>query len=248
MEVRNRVALVTGSTSGIGAQIARDLHARGAQVVLNSANSPDQGHKLSEELVGSRYFRADISVESQTKALVQYAVKEFGALDVVINNAARTQVVPHHDLAAITDELWHKVIDTNVLGTWHVIQASVAEMSSRDASQPPAVIINLGSLAGIRQTGSSIPYAVSKAAIHHLTTLVAKQVGPAVRVNSVAPGLVDTPWTQDWQAVRAFVDQAAPMRRSATIQDVSLAALALIENDYITGQIITVDGGLGLVV
>ncbi|MHB8335490.1 MAG: SDR family NAD(P)-dependent oxidoreductase [Acidimicrobiales bacterium] len=104
----------------------------------------------------------------------------------------------------------------------------------------------MSSIAGIRQTGSSIPYATSKAALNHLTTLLAKVVGPEVRVNAVAPGLVDTEWTAQWDAVRLHVQTVAPLRRSATPEDVAAAIESLVDNVYVTGQILAVDGGLSL--
>jgi len=112
--------------------------------------------------------------------------------------------------------------------------------------QQQGSVVNITSIAGLRPTGSSIPYAASKAALNHMTVLLAKVLGPEIRVNAVAPGLVDTPWTQDWGVVRQFVQSAAPMKRSATPEDVAQMTLALTENSYITGQVITVDGGLTL--
>jgi ketoreductase RED2 len=107
-------------------------------------------------------------------------------------------------------------------------------------------VVNVSSLAGVRPTGSSIPYAVSKAALNHLTRLLANTVAPEVRVNAVAPGLVDTPWTADWDDVRAFVHAAAPMKRSAQPDDVADVVLALVRSSYVTGEVWVVDGGLGL--
>jgi ketoreductase RED2 len=108
-------------------------------------------------------------------------------------------------------------------------------------------IVNLSSIAGLRPTGSSIPYAASKAALNHMTLLLAKVVGPEVRVNAVAPGLIDTPWTQDWDDIRAFVGAVAPLRRSGTPDDVAVLVLALATSPYVTGQIVAVDGGLSIV-
>jgi ketoreductase RED2 len=107
-------------------------------------------------------------------------------------------------------------------------------------------VVNVSSLAGLRPTGSSIPYAVSKAALNHLTLLLANVAGPEVRVNAVAPGLVDTPWTADWDEIRAFVHAAAPLKRSGQPDDVAEVVAALVRSTYVTGQIWAVEGGLAL--
>jgi ketoreductase RED2 len=99
----------------------------------------------------------------------------------------------------------------------------------------------------VRPTGSSIPYAASKAAFNHQTVLLAKVLGPDVRVNAVAPGLVDTPWTADWDDIRGLVQAMAPLRRSATPGDVAEVVMGLVRSTYMTGQVVVVDGGLGLV-
>jgi ketoreductase RED2 len=107
-------------------------------------------------------------------------------------------------------------------------------------------IVNVSSIAGVRPTGSSIPYAASKAALNHMTPLLAKVVGPEVRVNAVAPGLVDTPWTADWDAIRDFVSAVAPLKRSGTPQDIADVIFSLASTPYVTGQVVVVDGGLSI--
>jgi len=126
----------------------------------------------------------------------------------------------------------------NVFGTWAM---SVAAMEALRESQ--GSIVNITSIAGVRPTGSSIPYAASKAALNHLTVLLAKVVGPDVRVNAVAPGLVDTPWTKDWDFAREVIRQVAPLKRSGQPDDVAEVVLALTRAAYVTGQVVCVDGG-----
>ena len=107
--------------------------------------------------------------------------------------------------------------------------------------------MNVASVAGVRPTGSSIPYAASKAALNHMTALVAKVVGPEVRVNAVAPGLIDTPWTEDWDVVRDAVRQVALLKwRSGRPEDVADVIVSLAGAAYVTGQVVVVDGGLNL--
>ena len=107
-------------------------------------------------------------------------------------------------------------------------------------------IVNVASVAGVRPTGSSIPYAASKAALQPHDLLLAKVVGPGVRVNAVAPGLVDTPWTEDWDLVREVVQQAAPLKRTGRPDDVAEVVVALARAAYVTGQVVVIDGGLSL--
>ena len=104
----------------------------------------------------------------------------------------------------------------------------------------------MSSVAGVRAAGSSIPYAVSKAALNHLTRLLANVLGPEIRVNAVAPGLIDTPWTADWDAIRASVRERAPLQRSGTPEDIARAALLLTPSSYSTGEVLLADGGINL--
>jgi len=235
------VALVTGSTSGIGAAVAHRLAADGMRVVLNSVSSVEAGRALAGEIDG-HYVQADIAVDGEGARLVEEAVAHFGRLDVLVNNAGTTVRIPHHDLAAATPDIFRRLYDVNVVGPW---QVTVAAMPHLRASGDGCVV-NVTSLAGIRPTGSSIPYAVSKAAFNHLTLLLANTVGPEVRVNAVAPGLIDTPWTADWDDVRAGVEAIAPLRRSGQPDDVAEVVLAAIRSKYATGQVWAVDGGVGL--
>lgn len=239
-----KVALVTGSTSGIGAAVARRLVQRGTSVVLNSVRSVDAGHALVDELGAEHalYVQGDVSVEADARRLVDETIARFGRLDVLVNNAGTTVVIPHHDLEAATPEIFRRLYDVNVVGTWQLTVAAMPHLRETGAG----CVVNVSSLAGVRPTGSSIPYATSKAALNHLTRLLANTVGPEVRVNAVAPGLVDTPWTEDWDAIRAAVHATAPLRRSAQPDDVASVVLSFIDSDYVTGQVWVVDGGLSL--
>jgi NAD(P)-dependent dehydrogenase (short-subunit alcohol dehydrogenase family) len=236
------VALVTGSSSGIGAEIARRLGADGHHVVVNSRSSVEAGRAVAEE-VGGSYLQADVADETQARALVDAVLAEHGRLDVLINNAGTTQVIAHGDLAAATPEIWRRLYDVNVVAPFVLVTA--AEAALRAAA--PGCVVNVSSLAGVRPTGSSIPYAASKAAFNHQTRLLAKALGPDIRVNAVAPGLIETPWTQDWTDLHALVGAGAPMRRTGQPADVAEVVMGLVRSTYVSGQVVVVDGGLGLV-
>jgi ketoreductase RED2 len=237
-----KVALVTGSSSGIGEAVARSLAAEGAKVVVNSTRSVEAGQRVAGELPDATYVQADVADEAAARRLVDATVERYGRLDVLVNNAGTTAVIPHHDLESATPDVWRRIFDVNVIGTWQLTVAALPHLRATGAGS----VVNVTSLAGVRQTGSSIPYAASKAALNHMTRLLANVVGPEVRVNAVAPGLVDTPWTADWDAVREVVRSSAPLQRTATPEDIAQMVLALVASAYTTGAVVVVDGGLGL--
>ena len=234
--------LITGSSSGIGAATARRFAALGAAVVVNSSKSVEAGQALASELPGGSYVQADIADEDQARRLVEEVFERNGRLDVLVNNAGATQVIAHNDLAAATPAVWRRIFDVNVVGTWQVTVAAAELLRASGQGQ----VINISSVAGERPTGSSIPYACSKAAVSHMTRLLANALGPAIRVNAVAPGLVDTPWTADWDVVRQFVEAQAPLQRSGAPQDIAEAIVGLARAGYVTGEVVVVDGGLHL--
>ena len=241
-EFSGRVAIVTGSSSGIGEETARRLSALGATVVVNSSSSVEAGEAVVASLPGEAvYIRADISNQDEAHALIDGTVERFGRLDFLINNAGWTTQVPHEQLDELTDEIFRKTFDVNVFGTWWLTKRAIPHL--RDSDDPN--IVNITSIAGIRPVGSSMAYSMTKAALNQMTLLLAKSYGP-IRVNAVAPGLVATPWTQDWDGMHAAVAATAPVPRSATPQDCAEAVLALLRNKYTTGEIFVVDGGLTL--
>jgi ketoreductase RED2 len=210
--------------------------------VVNSARSVDAGRALAASLPDGVYVRADVADETQVRGLVEAVVERCGRLDVLVNNAATTRVIPHADLAAATPQVWRDIFDVNVFGTWQVSVAAVEHLRAGGNG----CVVNVSSLASVRASGSSIPYAVSKAAINHMTRLLAAVVGPEVRVNAVAPGLIDTPWTADFADLRERIPASAPLRRIGTADDVAHAVLALVEAEYTTGEVVLVDGGMHL--
>jgi ketoreductase RED2 len=240
-ELAGRVAVVTGSSSGIGEQVAQRLSALGASVVVNSASSVEAGQAVAESLPSeSLYVQADISDQAQGLNLLDKTMERFGRLDILVNNAGWTTVVPHHQLDDLTDEIFAKTFDVNVFGTWWLTKAAIPLL--RESDRDPNVV-TVTSVAGVRPIGSSMAYCMSKATLNHMTLLLAKSYGP-IRFNAVAPGLVETPWTEDWDAQHAEVAAIAPLKRSATADDCAEATLALIRMKYATGQIVVVDGGL----
>jgi len=235
--------LVTGSTSGIGAAIARRLSHAGHAVVLHSRSSAKTGHAMAAELPQAVYVQADLALEADRVRLVREAIAAWGQLDVLVNNAGISKVIPHDDLAAATSAVWHELHEVNVVAPFHLV--ALAESALREAARcrRAGCVVNISSHAGVRPKGASIPYAVSKAALNHLTRLLALSLSPDIRVNAVAPGLVDTPLTADWTAAQALWRERAPMRRAASPDDIAHAVLMLVASDYLTGEVLLSDGG-----
>jgi NAD(P)-dependent dehydrogenase (short-subunit alcohol dehydrogenase family) len=245
-DATRRVALVTGSTSGIGAAIARRLAADGFAVVLHSRSSAEAGRAMAAGLPDAAYVQADLAVDAERTRLIAQAVAHRGRLDVLVNNAGISWRIPHADLGAATPAVWEEMNNVNVIAPWRLITA--AEPALRAAATPgrPAQVLNITSHAGVRPKGGAIPYAAGKAALNHMTKLLAIALAPAIRVNAVAPGLVDTPMTAGWEAAQTLWRERAPMGRPAQPDDIAAVAAMLIASDYVTGEIVLADGGLNL--
>jgi NAD(P)-dependent dehydrogenase (short-subunit alcohol dehydrogenase family) len=244
--VSDRVALVTGSTSGIGAATARRLARDGYKVALHSRSSADVGKRMADELAGASYHQADLADEQATRDLVASVLQRHGRLDVLVNNAGQSIRIPHGDLKAATPEVWRRMLDVNLIAPFVLItEAEPALRKSAEAGRP-AAIVNIGTHAGVRPKGASIPYATAKAGLHHVTRLLALALGPAIRVNCVAPGLVETPMGANWPEATELWNTRSAMRRPAKPEDIADLVAALVANDYVTGEIVIADGGLNL--
>ena len=236
------MVIVTGSSSGIGEATARLFDELGAHVVVNSSSSRQAGIDVASSLSSGLYVQADVSDATQSAALVEETIERFGRLDVLVDNAGFTQVIPHHDLDAVSDDLFRKILEVNVIGPFRLTKLALPHLR-RDGG---GSVVNVSSIAGVRPTGSCIPYATSKAALNHLTQLLANVSGPEVRVNAVAPGLVRTPWTDDWGPIHDAMETLAPLGRSGTPAEIASVIVDLSESSYLTGHVVLVDGGMSL--
>lgn len=236
-----RVALVTGGVSGIGRAVVESLAGLGATVVINSRSSSHAGEHLASSLPGARYQQADVTDPEQVRRLMEAISRDLGGLDIVVNSAGTStaQPVAHRDLDGISEDDWTRVLRTNVVGPWNVTRAATPMLSRSE----DGVVVNVSSLAGSRIGGSSIPYAVSKAALDHLTRLLASALAPEIRVNAVAPGLTDTPWSAGWDDARSAYRAKAPLQRIGDPEDVADACLSLVGLRHVTGEVLFVDGG-----
>ncbi len=249
MELKGRVAIVTGGGTGIGQAVCYRLAKAGvAAVVVNFSRSEDHAKATASEVesIGSKALahQADVSDEAQVVTMIAETVRRFGRLDVLVNNAGTTHYIPHPDLDALTDEVWNDILGVNLKGTFFCCRAAAPELRKAKGA-----IVNVASVAGHRAAGSSIAYGVSKAGVLQLTRSLALALAPDVRVNSVSPGLVSSPWFRKrfgddaTAALESSTAEGTPLRAIAAPDNVALAVMAFVENDLITGQDIVVDGG-----
>lgn len=240
------VALVTGSTSGIGAAIARRLSIDGFSVILHSRISAEAGHTLARELGSAAYVQADLASDADRVRLIREAIAIWGRLDVLVNNAGISRVIPHSDLAAATPDVWKELHEVNVIAPFRLVTEAQTALREAAGRGRPGCVVNVSSHAGVRPKGASIPYAATKAALNHVTRLLALTLAPDIRVNAVAPGLVDTPLTAGWTQAHQLWKERSPMRRAASPEDIAQAVAFLVASDYLTGEILLSDGGLNL--
>lgn len=244
LDVRGRVALITGGGTGMGREIGLALAERGCNVAISYSRSRDDAEATSEQLRGlgvtATVHKADVSRVAECDALVADVIAAHGRIDVLVNGAGTTHFIQFSDLAAVTEEVWDQIFDVNVKGAFFVARAAGQWM--REHGDNHGVIVDIASVSGFLPSGSSLPYSVSKAALIHMTKSLAIGLAPHVRVNTVAPGLVLTRW---WTRLgQAEVDRqvaATRFKRSVAVADVVSATLLLIENESMSGQTVTVD-------
>lgn len=238
-----RIALVTGSATGIGRATAWRLAERGYDVTVNYSKSAAEAEETAEGVRerGGRAIvvRADVADDAAVRAMVARTVEDLGGLDLLVNNAATTHFVPHTDLDGLTAEVWDEILAVNLKGTFFACRAAMPHLSARRGN-----IVNVASVAGVGGSGSSIAYAASKGAVITLTKSLAKAFAPEVRVNAVAPGPVQTRWLADHQDMVEAAMKQTPLKRPASAEDVADVIVFLAdETSLMTGQTLVVDGG-----
>jgi 3-oxoacyl-[acyl-carrier protein] reductase len=249
-ELAGKAALVTGAASGIGLATAEAFLRCGATVALNHLPDDPRGRKEVERLAAAGYRAlaapGDVSQPGAAERMVGESIAALGRLDFLVNNAgtpATPTPIPFSDLDALTQEFWTRILSTNLLGPFRCVHAAVEALR-----QARGAICNTASIAGIMGSGSSIPYATSKAGLINLTKSLARTLAPEIRVNAVAPGFVDSPWNKDWPPERKLQSiERTPLKRACKPEDIAEAIFFLCAGGaMITGQTIVVDGGLTL--
>jgi 3-oxoacyl-[acyl-carrier protein] reductase len=237
-----KVALVTGGSRGIGAAISRELAKAGARVALNYRAGQEAADEIAGE-IGGLAVQADVSNPEEVQALIEGVEGELGDIDALVNNAGVTRDTL---IARMTDDDWQTVIDTNLRGTFNTSRAVSRKMLRRRAGS----IVNLSSVVGVHGNPGQANYAASKAGIIGLTKALARELGSrGVRVNAVAPGYIATELTDvlnDEQ--RGLILENTPLGRLGEPEDVAGAVRFLCSDEaaFITGEVLLVDGGLGM--
>jgi NAD(P)-dependent dehydrogenase (short-subunit alcohol dehydrogenase family) len=240
--LEGKAALVTGGAQRIGQAIALELARAGANVAITYLQSERAARALTRELqligVKALALKCDVRNPKSVKDVAKSVVKQFGGLDILVNNAGFYETASFEEL---TPDQWDNILRTNTRGPFLVAQALLPALRKQGGR-----IVNLGSLGGVRPWSSHGHYCVSKAALHMLTRVMAKALAPGIAVNAVAPGMIET----DAKASRDQLARMAaktPMKRNGTPEDVVEAVLFFATaTRFITGQVLYVDGGLGL--
>jgi 3-oxoacyl-[acyl-carrier protein] reductase len=240
--LEGKVALVTGGSRGIGAAIARELATAGARVAVNYRSGKEAAEEIASE-IGGVAVAANVGDPEEAKGLVERVESELGDVDVLVNNAGTTRDTL---IARMSDEEWEEVIETNLRGTFNTCRAVVRKMLRRRSG----AIVNLTSVVGIHGNPGQANYAASKAGIIGLTKALARELGSrGVRVNAVAPGYIATELTNVLsEEIRGSILGNTPMGRLGDPEDVAAAVRFLCSDEaaFITGDVLLVDGGLGM--
>jgi len=246
MEIRGSSAIVTGGAGGLGRRLCLALAMAGADVAVVDIKPKDEIESFAAQLSAlgpqALAIQADVTAQEGIDVILQRTVEEFGRVDVLINTAVYHRLIPFQDLGTLNEAVWSRMIHTNLTGPFLAMR-SVAPIMKR---QGGGRIVNITSIAGLAPMGSSISYAVSKAALTHLTRCMAVALAPDVLVNAVAPGLMEGTGVTANLAADApdKYRQVSLLKRTVSKDDVADAVLLLIRTDSITGQTLVVDAGV----
>jgi 3-oxoacyl-[acyl-carrier protein] reductase len=252
MSTARRVALVTGSATGVGAAAARILAARGWNVVINYSRSQAeaQATQAACEAAGAEtlLLRGDVAQDADCRALAAATMERWGRIDALVNNAGVSVFGADAAWDALDMEAFQRIYAVNTVGTFQMVRACVPHLKAAQGC-----IVNVSSIAGSLGIGSSVPYVASKGALNALTLHLARALAPEVRVNAVCPGLITSRWFVDgigqegFDKLKAAVEKTAPLGRASTPEDVAEAIVWLVEGARTTtGELLLLDGGVHL--
>ncbi|MGI1680129.1 MAG: SDR family oxidoreductase [Cellvibrionaceae bacterium] len=253
MELKNKVAIVTGSSSGIGAAIAVLFAKKGCHIIINYSRNDEGAKKVAAECesygVQTLVQKANVAEDADCRALVAATLEKFGRLDVLINNAGTTKFCDHANLDGIDKDDFLNIYAVNTVGAFQMVRASKEALQEQEISH----VINMASIAGIAGVGSSIAYAASKGALVTMTMSLARVVGPSIRVNAICPGFVQGEWLangmgqDNYDKMMGGLRKIAPLSDTATPERIAETALGIVTGmDWTTGETIIVDGGAHL--
>lgn len=237
-----KTVIVTGGSRGIGAAIVKELAKEDYNIILNYNNSEEHAKKIKKELeeqnIKIEIFKADVSKKEEVKELIKFSLEKYKNIDILINNAGIDQIKPFMD---ITQEDWNRIMQVNLNSVFYCCQEVLKNM----IHNKNGCIINISSIWGRIGASCEVHYSASKAAIDGLTKALAKEMGPSnIRVNAIAPGIIETDMNKELskEDLKEIVSQI-PLGRIAKPEEIVKSVKWLIDDEYVTGQIISVDGG-----
>ena len=237
-----KVAIVTGASRGIGREIAKKLAEKGIKVVANYNKSEEKAKELKEELknqgIDIDIFKADVSIREEAKNLVTYVLEKYKKIDILINNAG---IAGFKEFTKISDTDWNKMINTNLNSVFIMSQ----EVLNNMIHNKNGCIINISSIWGMVGSSCEVHYSTAKAGINGMTKALAKELGPSnIRVNAIAPGVIDTDMNIDLSKEELKdLENETPLGRIGNPQDIAKCVNWLVDDEFTTGQIISINGG-----
>lgn len=248
-----KVAIVTGSATGVGAAAAIMLAERNCNVVINYIRSKDEAEATAETCrskgVEAIAFQANVANDDDCKAMAKAAVDAWGRIDYLINNAARTKFNPYPNLDGIDKQDFLDIYEVNVVGAYQMIRACEPHMRAVGKG----AVVNDSSIGGVTGIASSIPYAASKAALNLMTKSLAHVLGPEIRINTVVPGMIQTRWLkggmtdEQYEAMLTNTKEMLPLKEVATSEQIAEVLIWFLEGaSLVTGETLIVDSGLHL--
>ena len=252
-------AIITGSASGLGAATAAILAKGGARIVVNYSSSQKEAEQTADlcRTAGADVVvvQGDVSKDDDCKRIVA-AAAHWGRLDILVNNAGTTKHVSHGNLDGLSAEDFQRIYAVNTVGPFQMVRAARALLEAgAQASGRASAVVNVSSVAGLNGGGSSIAYAASKGALNTITMSLARALAPLIRVNTVCPGYIDTPWFTKGRGadaaakVRETVIGKVPLKVASTAEDIAglVCFLATPASSNMTGEVVRMDAGLHLV-
>ncbi len=251
--LKNGVAIVTGSATGVGREVAKQLAGKGCHVVINYTKSEQEARDTARDCeaagVETLLCRADVSEDADCRRMADQTLEKWGKIDVLVNNAGTSKFVAHHDLEGLSAEDFHRIYAVNVIGPYQMIRAVTPAMKS----QGKGAIVNVSSIAGITGLGSCVAYAASKGALNTMTKSLARALGPEIRVNTVCPGFIETRWLKAglgddrFKGLREQMEQTTVLQAASTPSEIAEPIVWFAEGaEHITGEILRIDAGLHL--
>ncbi len=249
MDLKDKVVLVTGGGTGLGKAISLAMAAEGANIAIGYSRSKDDVTATVKEIqalgVKAIAVKADVRDSKAVDAMVKKVMDEYGQIDVLVNNAAISVLIPFADLDKVKESDWDNLLATNVKGPFFCTRAVVPIMKKQGHGR----IVNIGTSSAIRPEGSSIPYVASKAALHHMSVCLARAFAPEITVNVVAAGSMPTRWWSlltgkpDTEERKQKAREESLLKRFAEVEDVAAAVVMTAKNDSMSGEVVVVDAG-----